>query len=217
MRLLLVGPPGSGKGTQAKLLSERLNLTHLATGDLLREAILHKSPSGLRADSYMKNGKLVPDEIVNDMIAERFCGPDRPKRFVMDGYPRKISQAEFFDRLLKEVSMDLNAVIEFTVVDKELIERLSNRRICSNPDCQTPFHLISNLPKVPNVCDVCHSHLIQRTDDHEEIIRHRLKVYHDTSAALLAHYRKKGKLHRVNAHDEVENVYNKILSKIQNG
>lgn len=217
MRLLLVGPPGSGKGTQAKLLSQRENLSHLATGDLLREAIHMQTPAGLLAQPYLGNGQLVPDEVVNQMVAEKFRRSNRPGRFVMDGYPRTRSQAEVFDRLLQELSLSLEGVIELAVDDETLVERLDDRRVCSNPNCQTSYHLISNPPRLENICDVCNSPLIQRVDDNEATIRHRLKVYHQTSSELLDHYRRQGKLHRVNANNDIELVYRAIDETLKAG
>jgi adenylate kinase len=212
MRLLLVGPPGSGKGTQANLLAQQLNLAHLATGNLLREAVHRKTPAGLKAEPYLASGRLVPDELVNQMVAERFHQPDRPRRFVMDGYPRTRSQAVFFDESLRPLGLDLQGVIELTVDDESLVERLSNRRLCSNPNCQTPFHLISRPPKVDNVCDVCGSPLIQRVDDNEATVRHRLAVYHQTSEDLLQHYRQQGELCQINGDQDMQAVLDDILA-----
>jgi adenylate kinase len=215
MRLLLVGPPGSGKGTQASLLARRLNLTHLATGNLLREAVHQKTPAGQKAEPFLTSGKLAPDELVNQMVAERLQRPDRPERFVMDGYPRTRSQAEFFDDLLRPQGLDLQAVIELTVEDENLVRRIIHRRLCSNPNCQTPFHLISRPPKVDNTCDVCGAPLIQRADDTEATVRHRLGVYHQTSEDLLDHYRRQGELHRVNGDQDMQAVLDDILAMLK--
>lgn len=215
MRLLLVGPPGSGKGTQAALLVDRLNLAHLATGNLLREAVHLKTPAGKQAEPYLTSGGLVPDELVNQMVADRFERSDRPKRYVMDGYPRTKAQAIFFDALLRPLDLELEAVIELHVEDESLVRRLSSRRQCSNPNCQTPFHLISKPPKVDNICDVCGSKLMQRVDDNESTVRHRLTVYHDTSDNLLDHYRHQDKLHQVNADQNIETVFMAMHSKLK--
>ncbi len=216
MRLLLVGPPGSGKGTQALLLADRLKLTHLATGNLLREAVANGTPAGREAEPYLSTGQLVPDDLVNRMVAEHFRRPDQPSRFIMDGYPRTRSQAVFFDELLRPLNLALQAVVEFTVDDEDLVRRLSNRRLCSNPNCQTSYHLISKPPRVNNTCDVCGWPLIQRVDDAEATIRYRLSVYHQNSSELLAHYRAQQKLHRVNADQPIEAVFASINGELKN-
>jgi len=214
MRLLLVGPPGSGKGTQAALLVKRLILAHLATGNLLREAIGQKTPAGREAEPFVESGQLVPDELVNRMVAERFERPNRPQRFVMDGYPRTGAQAAYFDDLLHRMGLDLEGAIELTVDDESLVRRLNKRLMCSNPNCQTPFHLISKPPKVDNICDMCGSPLVQRTDDAAATVRHRLGVYHDTSQDLLGHYRRQGKLRQVNADQDIEAVFTAIKTSL---
>jgi adenylate kinase len=215
MQLLLVGPPGSGKGTQALLLAERLKLAHLATGNLLRETIALKTPAGLAAEPFLSSGQLVPDDLVNRMVADHFHSQNRPTRFVMDGYPRTRAQAVFFDALLRRLNLGLEAVIELTVNDESLIQRLSNRRVCSNPNCQTPFHLISKPPKVANICDVCGSPLIQRVDDAEATVRYRLGIYRQSSLELLTHYREAGKLHQVNADQHIEAVFAAMIETLR--
>jgi adenylate kinase len=205
MRLLLVGPPGSGKGTQAKLLSERWQLAHISTGDLLRDAIREKTLAGQLAKPYVDRGELVPDSIVNQMVAERFQGPHRPKRFIMDGYPRNRSQAVVFDQLLASLDLSLDAVIELQVEDETIVRRLSGRRIC--PVCKTTYQLLASPPRSDNVCDNDQTPLILREDDREETVRHRLLVYHQTSADLLNYYRKQDKLFQVQAGAEIEKVY----------
>jgi adenylate kinase len=215
MRLLLVGPPGSGKGTQASLLVDRMNLAHLATGNLLREAVHLKTDAGKQAEPYLTAGKLVSDDLVNQMVKDKFSRADRPQRFVMDGYPRTRSQAVYFDQLLQPLGLDLQGVIELHVEDESLVRRLSNRRLCSNPNCQVPYHLISKPPRVDNICDVCGSPLYQRSDDTEETVRYRLKVYHESSDDLLGHYRQQGKLHQVNADQNIEAVFNAMNGKLK--
>jgi adenylate kinase len=212
MRLLLIGPPGSGKGTQAKLLSERHNLAHIGTGDLLRDAIRLNTPAGQLARPYLDRGELVPDAVVNQMVAEYFERPNRPERFVMDGYPRSKSQAVAFDALVARFGLDLQTVIALQVPDEALIIRLGGRRIC--PVCQTLYHIISKLPKADMRCDLDGTPLEQRKDDQEATIRTRLEVYHQTIGALLDHYRVQGKLIQVNADDEIEDVYQQIMRQL---
>src|SRR5260370_32004224 len=174
MRLILFGPPGSGKGTQAKLLSKRLNLVHIGTGDILREAIRQNSPLGRLAEPYVVKGQLVPDDLINEVIADRFRRPDRPERFVIDGYPRTVAQAASFDQILRQQFLDLTAALLFQVDDEEIVRRMSGRWSC--PKCKRTYHLVSKPPREPGVCDVCHTRLIQRSDDREATVRERLRL-----------------------------------------
>ncbi len=208
MRLILLGPPGSGKGTQAKLLKDRLGLVHIGTGDILREAVRMKTPLGQRADSYMSQGQLVPDDLVNELVAERFRRADRPERFVMDGYPRTLSQAASFDQLLRQRFLDLTGVLYLSVDEDEIVRRMSGRWSC--PKCQATYHVNSNPPKTPGVCDVCGSKLVQRPDDREETVRERLRVYHSNTAPLISYYRAQGLLHEIPATGDIEDIYGKI-------
>src|SRR5216684_8508887 len=146
MRLILVGPPGSGKGTQANLLSNRLKLVHIGTGDILREAIRQKTPLGRLAEPYLVQGKLVPDELVNEVISDLFRREDRPEHFVIDGYPRTVAQAVSFDQTLRQQSLDLTAVLFLQVDDEEIVRRMSGRWSC--PKCKSTYHLVSNPPRV---------------------------------------------------------------------
>src|SRR5439155_26596252 len=153
MRLILVGPPGSGKGTQAHLLSQRLGLMHIGTGDILREAIRLQTPTGKKAEPYVRSGHLVPDAVVNDLIAECFQRDDRPDKFVLDGYPRTLPQANALDQILRQAFLNLDAVIFIRVGDEEIVRRLSGRWSC--PKCKSTFHMVNNPPKVTGQCDVC--------------------------------------------------------------
>src|SRR5262245_44313217 len=180
MRLILLGPPGSGKGTQAQLLCQRLNLTHISTGDILRDAVSRGTDLGRQAKSYMTAGQLVPDALVNGVVAERFRRPDRPESFVLDGYPRTLAQAESLDAVLKEQGLALTAVVSLVVPDEEIVARLSGRRTCPNPTCKATFHVTFKPPRVPDVCDVCGTRLTVRDDDREETVRNRLTVDHET-------------------------------------
>src|SRR6516165_7346923 len=139
MRLILIGPPGSGKGTQAKLLGDRLHLSHIATGDILREAIRLGTSAGRKAEPFVNNGKLVPDDLVNELVADRFRRDDRPEQFVMDGYPRTLAQAASFDQVLRQQFLDLNAVILLQVDDEEIVRRISGRWSCPNPSCLATY------------------------------------------------------------------------------
>ena len=211
MRLILLGPPGSGKGTQANLLCRRLGLEHIGTGDLLRAAIRERTPVGEQARSFVESGGLVPDEVVNNLIAERFRRPDRPDRFVMDGYPRTRAQAEAFDRVLAEQGLSVTAVVFLTVDDNEIIHRVSERWSCPHPGCKATYHTQSNPPRVPGICDNCGTPLVQRDDDRAETVRARLVVYHRNMTGLIAYYRAQGLLREVPGHGEIEQIYNDIV------
>jgi adenylate kinase len=214
MRLILLGPPGSGKGTQAKLLSEDHRLEHIATGDLLREAMRQHSPVGERARPFMASGRLVPDEMINDLIAERFARPDRPGRFLMDGYPRTLSQAAAFDQTLRQYGLKLTDVVLLAVPDEEVVRRLAGRWACPNPTCKASYHTQNKPPKVAGVCDSCGSKLEQREDDRPETVRARLQVYHKNTAELIPHYRQQGLLREVGGTGAIEQVYANILKAL---
>jgi adenylate kinase len=207
MRLILLGPPGSGKGTQAKLLSQRQQLEHIGTGDLLRAAIRQNTPLGARARPFVESGKLVPDELVNELVAERFTRADRPGRFVMDGYPRTLAQAVYFDKVLASYSLGLDKVLLLDLPDEEIVRRLSGRWSCPKQGCLATYHTVSNPPKVPGVCDNCGTKLIQRADDKEETVRARLGVYHKDTVELIPYYRARGLLREVPARGPIEQVY----------
>lgn len=210
MRLILVGPPGSGKGTQAKLLSGRLQLAHIGTGDILREAVRLNTPLGLKAGPYILNGHLVPDGLVNDVVAERFDRDDRPDRFVLDGYPRTLAQACSFDQVLGRNFLGLTAVILFKVDDEEIVRRMTGRWSC--PKCKQTYHLLNNPPKVSGICDTCDGGLIQRSDDKEDIVRERLRQYHENTAGLIEHYRGQGKLHEIAGVGTIDQIYAKLMT-----
>jgi adenylate kinase len=214
MRLVLVGPPGSGKGTQAERLCDRLHLTYVGTGDILRDAIRRQTPIGRQVDPLMRQGLLVPDPVVNDVVAELFQRPDRPERFVLDGYPRTYAQAIAFDALMRQQFLALDAVVSLTIPDDEVVKRISGRRCCSNPECLTCFHLIADPPKKSDVCDRCGSKLLLRTDDKEETVRRRLVEFHRNTDALIDHYRAQGLVKDVPATDPVEVIYRNIVAKL---
>lgn len=216
MRLILLGPPGCGKGTQAQLLSERKGLEHIGTGDILRQAIRQQTPAGQRAHPYVEKGQLVPDDLVNDVIAERFTRGDPPECFVLDGYPRTLAQAAAFDQVLRQHYLDLTAVLLLQVSDEEIIARVSERWSCPKPGCKATYHTRSKPPKVAGVCDYCGTKLIQREDDRPETVKARLVVYHGNTEALVGHYRAQGLLHEVPGHGAIEDVYASIM-KVLNG
>ena len=211
MRLILLGPPGSGKGTQAQLLCKRLGLEHVGTGDILREAIRHRTTTGQRAKPFVESGKLVPDELVNDVVADRFRRADRPECFVMDGYPRTLAQAKAFDRVLQEQNLDLTGVVSLAVDDAEIVRRLSGRWSCPQPGCKATYHVANNPPKVAGICDRCGTKLVQRDDDKEETVKERLRVYHGNTVELIPYYRALGLLREVPGDGDIEDIYATIL------
>lgn len=216
MRLVLVGPPGSGKGTQAELLVKRLGLNYVGTGEILRDAIRRGTAMGKQVQPLMEMGRLVPDPIVNDVVAELFRGPNRPERFVMDGYPRTYSQAIAFDALLIQQYLNLDAVVSLEISDDEVVRRIGGRRVCSNPECASLYNVNepSRAPKKRDVCDRCGSPLIVRDDDKEETIRRRLVGFHANTDHLIEHYRKKNLLREVPATDAPETIYANVLKAL---
>ncbi|MCC6421388.1 MAG: adenylate kinase [Gemmataceae bacterium] len=212
MRLILLGPPGSGKGTQAKLLADRKGLNHISTGDLLREAINQDTPTGQRAKPFLASGQLVPDDLVNQMVRERFSAEPRPEQFVMDGYPRTVAQAASFDQVLRQEFLGLDSVVHLLVEDEEIVRRLSGRWACRK--CKTTYHLVSRPPKQPGVCDLDGLPLTQREDDREETVRRRLQIYHQNNDALVEYYRGQGLVREVVGTGDVETIYNKIVNAL---
>jgi adenylate kinase len=215
MRLVLVGPPGSGKGTQAEKLVSRLGLRYIGTGEILREAIRAGTEMGRRVKPLMDQGLLVPDSEVNEVVAELFRGNHRPERFVADGYPRTYSQAVAFDALLTQQVLALDAVVNLTIPDEEVVRRISGRRCCSNPACGVCYNVNYRQSRVSGKCDKCHSPLILRDDDKEETVRRRLGEFHKNTDALIDHYDKRGLLREVDATDPVETIYDNILKAVK--
>jgi adenylate kinase len=215
MRLILLGPPGCGKGTQAKLLSTRHRLEHIGTGDLIREAIRQQTPLGQRAQADVVAGRLVPDQLVNDLITERFRRDDRPERFVMDGYPRTVAQAVAFDQVIREYGLALDAVLLLKVDDEEIVRRLGGRWSCPKAGCKATYHTENNPPRVPGICDDCGTALVQRADDRPETVRERLVVYHKNTVELIPYYRSQCKLREVSGQGEIEQVYNNLMKALK--
>ena len=215
MRLVLVGAPGSGKGTQAELLVRRLGLKYIGTGDILRAAIRERTPVGLQAEPILKRGLLVPDSVVNELVAELFRRPDRPESFVVDGYPRTYAQAIAFDALLNLQYLKLDAVVSLAVKDEEVVRRISSRRCCENPKCGVCYNVLARPPKADAVCDNCGSKLIVRDDDREETVRRRLVEFHNNTDLLIEHYRARGLLRDVSAVDPVETIYANIAAVLK--
>lgn len=214
MRLVLVGPPGSGKGTQAELLVRRLGLAYIGTGAILRDAIARKTPTGVLVEPLIRQGLLVPDTVVNEVVAELFRRQDRPESFVMDGYPRTYAQAVSFDALLTQQHLMLDAVVNLTISDDEVVRRISSRRCCANKDCGVCFNVAFRPPKATDVCDRCGGPLVLRDDDREETVRRRLAEFHKNTDQLIEHYRAKGLLREVPATDPVETIYANVVKQL---
>ncbi|HID55214.1 TPA: adenylate kinase [Candidatus Poribacteria bacterium] len=213
MRLILLGPPGVGKGTQAVKLSERYGIPHISTGDALRGAVAQKTEIGLKAKSYMDRGALVPDEVVIGIIKERLARDDCRNGFILDGFPRTVRQAEALDKILKGMEVKLDAVLNIEAPDEVIIERLSGRRTCRN--CGRVYHIIYMPPKKEGVCDLCGGELYQRDDDKPEAIAKRLRVYKGQTAPLIEYYEDKGKPLRIDGSREVDAVFRQITHLLE--
>ncbi len=211
MRLVLLGPPGAGKGTQAQVLSKNLNTPHISTGDMLREALRSASPLGLKAKGYMDRGELVPDDLVIELVRERLSRADAKNGFILDGFPRTPEQAESLAKTLDGLHMPMDATLYFKTSLLVIIRRLGGRRICS--ECGKTYHRTNFPPKVEGICDVCQGKLMQRPDDREEAIENRLKVYEKQTAPLIDYYKKKNLLEEISGDLEVADL-NIVLEEI---
>ena len=204
MKLILLGAPGAGKGTQAEILCKELNIPTISTGNILRAAIKDGTPTGLKAKSFMDAGALVPDEVIIGIVTERLAEDDCKNGYVLDGFPRTLPQAEALDSLMEEMSTSLDAVLNISVPLDRLIDRLTGRRMCRN--CGTIYHLLYNAPEVENVCDACGGELYQRDDDKEATVKSRLEVYEAQTAPLISYYEQKGILHTINGDQPINAV-----------
>ncbi len=212
MRVAFLGPPGAGKGTQARELAREWGVPQIATGDMLREAVAAKTPLGLEAKRYMDQGALVPDEVVIGATAERLAAPDAARGFILDGFPRTIAQAEALARLLKDAGHALDVVLYFDVSEPELLRRLTGRRVCRA--CGHTYHLTSSPPKRAGVCDACGGELYQRVDDSEGTVRNRLEVYRKQTAPLLDYYRQRNVLTTVSGEGSIEEIRDAIRAAV---
>jgi adenylate kinase len=215
MYIIMLGAPGAGKGTQADILSQEMNLPHIASGDLFRQALEERTDVGLLAKSYMDKGELVPDEVTIKMILERINQPDCVSGCLFDGFPRTLHQAKVLDETLREQGKSIDKAIYIEVPNEELVKRLSGRWLCRT--CQTPYHIISSPPKTPGKCDKCGGELYQRSDDREETVKDRLNIFFAQTVPILDYYKKQNKLIRVNGNLGMQGVAREIISGLKAG
>ena len=212
MRLVLVGPPGAGKGTQAQFLAAHYSIPHISTGDIFRENLKNDTRLGKEAKAYMDKGELVPDSVTNEMVRDRLSKDDLGNGFLLDGYPRNVAQAEVLRAILEEKNIALDAALQLMVDNDEIVRRLSGRRACKN--CQRTYHIDSNQPKVAGVCDECGGELVQRPDDNAEVVARRLEVYEEQTEPIISFYRNEGLLITIPATGEVSEITGNAISAL---
>ena len=211
--IVLIGPPGVGKGTQGQRLSERYGIPIISTGDMLREAVRQGTELGREASGYMNRGELVPDDVVVGIVGQRLQDKDCEKGFILDGFPRTTAQAEGLERILDDIGKAITDVVVIDVPEEEIVRRLSKRRLCR--DCGAAYHLEFNPPEDETRCDRCGGTLYQRDDDNEETIKARLKVYNSQTLPLLEFYEKRGRVKKVSGSGSIEDVFERITRLIE--
>jgi adenylate kinase len=213
MRLILVGPPGAGKGTQAVALAAHYKIPHISTGDIFRANLKNGTELGKQAQSYMDRGELVPDSVTNEMVKDRLGNSDVINGFLLDGFPRNTNQAQVLDAILSEKKMPLDAALELSIDNSEIIRRLSGRRTCRN--CSATFHEDFEKPKVDGVCDKCGGELYQREDDKVEVITRRLEIYSQQTEPIISYYKKAGILKNMSAVGDVPEITQKVIALLR--
>jgi adenylate kinase len=213
MRLVLVGPPGAGKGTQAQFISSHLSVPKISTGDIFRANVSEGTELGKQAREFMDAGDLVPDEVTVAMVKDRIVEDDASKGFLLDGFPRTVPQAEVFDAILAESSIELDVVLELVVDDDEVVRRLSGRRTCHG--CGHIWHVDFDPPRTEGICDICGGELFQRDDDMAETVRHRLEVYYEQTAPLVGYYAEHGILVGIDAMGPVDDVTDRAIAALR--
>ena len=208
MNIILLGPPGAGKGTQAKSISKEYKIPHISTGDIFRKNISEKTPLGLEAKGYMDNGQLVPDELTINLVKDRLTHKDCENGFMLDGFPRTVKQAEALDAFLKERHIDIDAALLIDAPKELIVERMTGRRVCSH--CGETYHVVNIPPIVEDVCDECGSALVQRKDDNLETVLERLDVYDRQTTPLVEYYKGRGKIKSVDGSKELHEVFEDI-------
>lgn len=217
MRVILLGPPGAGKGTQAKLISEKFSIPHISTGDIFRANIKEKTPLGIEAKRYIDNGQLVPDEVTIGIVKDRLTKDDCDNGFLLDGFPRTVAQAEALDEFLKGIDKDLDVALLIKVPEEFILERMTGRRVCTS--CGASYHIRFNPPKIEGKCDICDNELIQRKDDTEATVKERLEVYSKQTYPLINYYKDNGIISEVNGTESIDEVFgniSNILGEINN-
>lgn len=213
MNLILLGPPGAGKGTQAKILTKKYAIPQISTGDILRAAVADKTPMGIKAKEFMDRGALVTDEVVVGIVEERLAKPDCAAGFILDGFPRTVAQADALKLMLQALGKSIDHVISITVENEELLERVTGRRTCKS--CGKGFHVKFDPPKMAGKCDECNGELYQRDDDSEETMRKRLTVYEEQTAPLIAYYTQQSLLRTVYGIGSIEEIQHKLLGILE--
>jgi len=213
MNLVLLGPPGAGKGTQAKFLVKEFGIPQISTGDMLRAKRKEDSPLGRQLKSIMDSGKLVSDEIVIEIVKERLQESDCSNGFILDGFPRTVAQGDALFGVMDDLKVNLDAVIYVDVPEVELVKRLSGRRVCKK--CGDEYHVVFKLPKVDGVCDKCGGELYQRDDDKEDVVKNRLKVYQESTSPLIEYYTNKKLLKRIEGVGNIEDIFSRIKEALK--
>lgn len=211
-RVVLLGPPGAGKGTQAKLLEEKFAAPQISTGDILRKAVAEQGDLGKQTSEYIRRGELVPDQLIIDLVAERLKEKDCEKGFVLDGFPRTIAQAQGLEEILKKIGLALTCVLSVQVPHELIVERLSGRRTCKG--CGALYHVVFDPPKAAGTCNRCGGELFQRDDDRAETIRNRLRVYDNQTAPLVSYYRERGLLKSIDGVGKVEDIGKRMIQAL---
>ena len=215
MNIVMLGGPGAGKGTASAQLAKELNILHISTGDIFREAMKNGTELGKKIQDYMNRGVLVPDEIVNDVVKERLQESDCDAGVILDGFPRTKDQAIALDKMLEESGKKLNAVVELSIPDEDIIKRIAGRRVCTNKECGAIYNVATRPSKVENICDECGSELYIRKDDNEETVKVRLEEYHRTSKDLIEYYKNDNRLKTICPSIYDENSLEKIINEIK--
>lgn len=212
MNILIIGAPGTGKGTMSEKLIEKYGIVHVSTGDMLRESVKNGTEVGKKAHGYMERGELVPDEVIHDIILERFAQKDMENGILMDGYPRTLAQAEDLDTILASLGKKVDCVLNLELDEQVLIGRITGRRTC--PNCKAIYHIQNMPPKVEGICDICGSQLVTRKDDTVESLRVRLDAYHESTKDVIGYYEKQGIVKNINADQSVEKVFADITEAL---
>lgn len=213
MKMVLLGPPGAGKGTQAKLISEKYSIPHISTGDIFRKNISEKTKLGIEAKKYMDNGQLVPDKVTIDIVKDRLTEDDCKEGFLLDGFPRTVKQAEALDEFLNSADGKIDAALLIDVAEEFILERMTGRRVCSS--CGASYHIKFNPSKIDGKCDLCNGDLIQRKDDTEATVKERLDVYSKQTQPLINYYKNQNVLLKIEGTKEINEVFDEICNSLK--